>query len=151
MKKYCQFILLAALITLLSTACSIKKEEVLQVHSPDGKIKVSVFQNKGELAYSACKENIEILSPSRLGLKFKDGSVMGDKMKIVKTTTRTFNETWEQLWGEKRLIENRYEELSLTLKEKRGLKRELTMVFRVYNDGFGFRYQIPHRQKSIHS
>jgi alpha-glucosidase len=147
MKKYRQFIFLTALITMLLSACSNEKEEIRQVHSPDGKIKVAIFLNKGQLAYSAQKENVEIISFSKLGFKFKDGTVLGDKMKVVKTEARTFNETWEQPWGEKRLIENRFEEMTLFLQEKRGQKRELTMVFRVYNDGFGFRYQIPQQEK----
>jgi alpha-glucosidase len=147
MKKFCQNIFLAALLALLLGACSKEMEEVLQVHSPDGKIKVSVFLNKGELTYSANKEKTKIISPSKLGFKFKDGTVLGNKMKVVKTEARTFNETWEQPWGEKRLIENRFEELTLFMKEKRGLKRELSMVFRVYNDGLGFRYQIPKQEK----
>jgi alpha-glucosidase len=143
MKKYYQFILLSALVVFLSGACSIEKKEISEVHSPDGKIKISIYLNNGELTYSAKKENVEIISPSKLGFKFKDGSVLGDNMKVEKTENRTFNETWEQPWGEKRLIENRFEELTLFMKEKRGLKRELNMVFRVYNDGFGFRYLIP--------
>ena len=147
MKSICLNIFLAALMVSLLGACSNAKEEVRQVHSPDGKIKVSVFLNKGELAYSACKENVEIISLSKLGFKLKDGTVLGNKMEVLKTETRTFNETWEQPWGEKRLIENRFEELTLFLKEKRGLNRELTMVFRVYNDGLAFRYLIPKQAK----
>ena len=61
MKKICLNIFLAALMVSFLGACSNAKEEVRQVHSPDGKIKVSVFLNKGELAYSACKENVEII------------------------------------------------------------------------------------------
>lgn len=147
MRKYRQFILLAAFVVLLLSACSNEKKEVLQVHSPDGKIIVSIFLKNGELNYSANKENMVMIAPSKLGFKFKDGTVLGNKLKVVKTIPLFFNETWEQPWGEKRLIENRYDEMTVILKEKSGLKRDLNMIFRVYNDGFGFRYQIPEQAK----
>lgn len=147
MKNIRRLIILFTLGTFLTSACSREKEITSQVQSPDGEIKISVFLDHGQLFYSASKENVEIISPSRLGFKFKDGTTLGDKMKIISGKTNSFNETWEQPWGEKRLIENRYEELTLTLVEKNGKKRNLNLLFKVYNDGFGFRYQIPQQAK----
>jgi alpha-glucosidase len=147
MKNTHRLILLIALVAILAGACSGKKEVPCQVLSPDGKIKVSVFLNKGQLCYSASKEDAEIILPSKLGFRFKDGTTLGNNMKIVSTQKQTFNETWEQPWGEKRLIENRYEELTLSLTEKSGKKRNLNLIFKVYNDGFGFRYQLPEQAK----
>jgi alpha-glucosidase len=147
MKNTRRLILLIALVAILAGACSGKKEVPCQVQSPDGKIKVSVFLDQGQLCYSASKEDAEIISPSKLGFRFKDGTTLGNNMKIVSAQKQTFNETWEQPWGEKRLIENRYEELALTLTEKGGKKRNLNVIFKVYNDGFGFRYQLPEQAK----
>jgi len=147
MKKLRRFILLTALIAFLASACNNKKEVIHQVQSPDGKIKVSVFLKSGQLLYSANKESIELISSSKLGFILKDGTTLGNNMKIVSAEKNTFNETWEQPWGEKRLIENRYEELMLSLIEKDGKRRNLNVVFRVFNDGIGFRYQIPEQAK----
>jgi alpha-glucosidase len=120
------------------------------VASPDGKIIVSVETRKGKAYYSAKKENRILIGKSRLGFRLEGMPDLGDHLGITGSESRFFNETWEQPWGEKRLIENKYDELTVHLKEKKHLRREFNLVFRVYNDGFGFRYEIP-RQTSIDS
>ena len=62
-------------------------------------------------------------------------------------STRSFDETWEQPWGEYRPIRNRYNELTVSFDEKNWDKRRMTVVFRVYDDGVGFRYEIPKQAK----
>ena len=46
-------------------------------------------------------------------------------------------------WGEQLNVENNYNELKVELEESSELKRKLNIVFRVYNDGIGFRYEFP--------
>ncbi len=55
----------------------------------------------------------------------------------------SLSEKWEQPWGEKREIENVYNELRVTLRQQDEMARELVIVFRVYDDGIGFRYEWP--------
>src|SRR5919107_1864294 len=57
--------------------------------------------------------------------------------------SRDFDERWEQPWGEWRHVRNHYRELRLELQEKTKLKRRMTVVFRLYDDGIGFRYELP--------
>ena len=68
------------------------------------------------------------------------------RLRLAASATRAVDETWEQVWGEERFIRNRYRELAVTLaREERagGGVRRLGIVFRVYDDGLGFRYQLP--------
>jgi alpha-glucosidase len=118
--------------------------------SPDGNIVVLLETRKGKVYYSVKKGGKDCIGKSRLGFRFQNMPDLGDHVKITGSESRFFNETWEQPWGEKRLIENKYDELTVHLKETRNLRRELNLVFRVYNDGFGFRYEIP-RQANIDS
>ena len=57
--------------------------------------------------------------------------------------TRSFDETWEQPWGERRYVRNRYNEMSVRLTEKNPPGRSLVVVFRVFDEGVGFRYEFP--------
>lgn len=144
-------LLIAGIVVSLMFSChsanvSVNKTAV----SPDGNIIISVETRKGKVYYSVKKEDRTLIGKSRLGFRFQDMPDLGDHVAITGSESRFFNETWEQPWGEKRLISNRYDELTIHLKEKRDLKRELNLVFRVYNDGFGFRYEIP-RQANIDS
>ena len=45
-------------------------------------------------------------------------------------------------------IRNRYNELTVSFDEKNWDKRRMTVVFRVYDDGVGFRYEIPQQPKN---
>jgi hypothetical protein len=53
------------------------------------------------------------------------------------------DDTWEQPWGERRFIRNHYNELRVALTETGAPNRRLDMVFRLYDDGLGFRYEVP--------
>jgi alpha-glucosidase len=144
-------LLIAGIVVSILFSCrSANLSENKTAASPDGNITISVETRKGKVYYSVKKGNRTLIGKSRLGFRFQDRPDLGDHVGITGSESRFFNETWEQPWGEKRLIGNRYDELTVHLKEKKGLKRELNLVFRVYNDGFGFRYEIP-QQANIDS
>ncbi|MEZ5149436.1 MAG: glycoside hydrolase family 97 N-terminal domain-containing protein [Bacteroidales bacterium] len=56
------------------------------------------------------------------------------------------NETWEMPWGENRNVINHYHELIINLKESQPPQRKMNLIFRVYNDGIGFRYEFPEQE-----
>jgi alpha-glucosidase len=144
-------LLIAGMAVSMMFSCrSANISENKTVGSPDGNITVAVEARKGKLYYSVRNGDRILIAKSRLGFRFQNMPDLGDHVKITGSESRFFNETWEQPWGEKRLIENKYDELTVRVKEKKDLKRELNVVFRVYNDGFGFRYEIP-RQENIDS
>ena len=68
-----------------------------------------------------------------------------DSFRINNTSTSTFDETWEPVWGENSHIRNRYNELFVEL-EKPSNGRFMNLRFRVYDDGVGFRYEFPSQQ-----
>ena len=57
----------------------------------------------------------------------------------------TQDETWTQPWGECETTRNNYNELTVNFREHTG--RTMQVVFRVFNDGFGFRYILPDYHK----
>ena len=134
-------IILASFVIAFTIGCNTGKNN-LTVSSPNGNIKVKVFEKDGQLQYHVEKQGTAILNNSKLGLRFKNHSPLGEKIKITGTQSQSHNETWEQPWGEKRLIENRYEELAINVKEQNAEGKTMTVRFRVFNDGIGFRYEI---------
>lgn len=112
------------------------------VTSPDGCISLTATVKGGKPSYSVKRGNETIICNSALGFAL-DGSTMCDGFKVVKKTRDRHNETWEQPWGEERYVENKYNELKLFLQESKGQKRLMNIVFRVFNDGIGFRYEFP--------
>jgi alpha-glucosidase len=84
-----------------------------------------------------------VISDSRLGFLFTDAPEMLRNFQAAGQSTRSFDETWEEPWGEYRTIRNRYNELTVSFDEKIWMKRRMTVVFRVFDDGVGFRYELP--------
>ena len=62
---------------------------------------------------------------------------------LASQSTRSFDETWEQPWGESRFVRTHYNELRARFTETINLKRSFDVVFRVFDDGVGFRYEFP--------
>ena len=84
-----------------------------------------------------------VIGKSRLGLRFQDGHHLDGGFVIANSTISSFDETWTQPWGEKKNIHNNYNELRVQLEGTAELKRVMNIVFRVYDDGLGFRYELP--------
>ena len=110
-----------------------------RVTSPDGQISVTVGLKSGKPYYMVNYQNRPIVIPSHLGFLLDDGEV-GKSMRQVGKQTCTKDETWHQPWGEEVEVRNHYKELTLRLQEQSGSKRQMSVVFRVFDDGVGFRY-----------
>ena len=110
-----------------------------RVTSPDGQISVTVGLKSGKPYYMVNYQNRPIVIPSHLGFLLDDGEV-GKSMRQVGKQTCTKDETWHQPWGEEVEVRNHYKELTLRLQAQSGSKRQMSVVFRVFDDGVGFRY-----------
>lgn len=117
------------------------------VLSPNGKISVELHLEKGKIFYSAKKNGKTILNKSQLGFVLKDGN-LDRNFKIRKVKHSTFDENWEQPWGEEITVRNHYNEMVATVEENSKIKKIFLVKFRVFNDGFGFRYEFP-EQKNL--
>ncbi len=117
---------------------------VASVSSPDGRLKIELDLNgEGRLAYRVLRKGQPLVADSRLGFIFADDRQLLRNLKLHAQAARSFDETWEQPWGERRLVRNRYNELRATLVESDRDHRRFDVVFRVYDDGIGFRYEVP--------
>lgn len=115
----------------------------IEVSSPDGTLRVLFSVDKGKPYYQLLRFGQELIGPSRLGLVLKNQRPLSENFAIAATSTSSFDETWTQPWGEKKDIRNHYNELRVTLIETTARPRKMELVFRVYDDGLGFRYEIP--------
>ena len=117
--------------------------------SPNGDIKVEFDDVEGIPQYSITYKGKEVIKPSRLGIELVDDYSLTENFKIKKARKSSFDETWAPVWGENSTIRNQYKELEVQLeqsnpdKPKREGLRYVTIRFRVYNDGVGFRYEFP--------
>jgi alpha-glucosidase len=119
-------------------------ETVAQVQSPDNVLNVAVTLNpEGRPGYTVSRRGKPVIDESRLGFLLTDAPKLERTFKLAASSTRSVDETWEQPWGERRFVRNRFNELRVRLTESSALGRSLDVVFRVYDDGVGFRYEFP--------
>ena len=123
-------------------------DTVASVASPDGALKVELDLNgEGRLAYRVSRAGRPLVADSRLGFLLRNDRQFLRGLKLDAQSARSFDETWEQPWGERRFVRNRYNELRASFVEGDRDHRRLDVVFRVFDDGIGFRYEFPKQPK----
>ena len=118
----------------------------IEQKSPNGNIVLNVELNaKGTPEYQVTYKGRPVIKPSTLGIELAEENSLMDQFRINKTSTSSFDETWQPIWGETHDILNRYNELLLEM-EKPSNGRYMNLRFRVYDDGIGFRYEFPQQK-----
>ena len=116
------------------------------VTSPDGNLRVNfALTEQGVPTYQIDYKGKAVVKQSRLGIELNEENSLMDQFRINRTSTSTFDETWQPVWGEEKEIRNHYNELLVEM-EKPSNGRYMNLRFRVYDDGVGFRYEFPQQQ-----
>jgi alpha-glucosidase len=134
-------------LVLLITSQSIMA--LATVSSPDGRIVFSITTDeKSWLVYSIASGDEQVISESRLGLRFREQAGFDSGFEIKSSSLNTLNENWEQPWGERRFVRNHYNELLVQLTDE--TNRRFDLRIRVFNDGAAFRYEVPSQPNYDH-
>lgn len=161
-------LLAPAVLLALAAACTNVPEvpsSKLTLTSPDGRQQMEFYLTSvGEPVYSLSFDGTPVILPSKLGFELR-GSLKADQLeyeangKVLKhdekactsfasgfsienTQTASEDRTWSPVWGEESSIRENYNELSVDLIQD-GSQRRMTLRFRLFDDGLGFRYEFP--------
>jgi alpha-glucosidase len=125
------------------TAAAAIAQDTLSVSSPDGRNKVGVAVHDGKLYYILSRDGRPLLEPSMLGFEFRGGPTLRDGLRITGSARATFDQTWTQPWGEVSHVRDHHNELKVSVAETAAPGRKFDFVVRAFNDGIGFRYELP--------
>ena len=164
--------LLTAIATaLLLAACATDPGPVTDVQtlaSPSGNMEMTFHLTAdGTPQYALNYGEQKVILPSDLGFQMRgvlkaqklvynaDGTISKDDRQpeysfhdgfaVESVETASFDETWKPVWGEESEIRNNYNELLVNLVQTSSEKK-MSIRFRLYDDGLGFRYEFPYQK-----
>ena len=117
-------------------------QEELRVASPDGRNEVRVAAREGVLTYAVRRSGDDVLMPSRLGFAFRGGDSLRAGLRITGSSRNAVDQTWTQPWGEVARVRDHHNELRVQVAEQGGRGRRFDVVFRAFDDGVAFRYEL---------
>ncbi|MEI5674152.1 MULTISPECIES: glycoside hydrolase family 97 catalytic domain-containing protein [unclassified Nocardioides] len=114
------------------------------VASPDGTLRATVGVVGGRLTYEVVRDGTTtVVAPSGLGFTLRQPALdLRTGLTVTSVERKEIDETWTPAWGTASRVRNHANELTVhTRHEASGAL--LDVVFRVFDDGVGFRYHFP--------
>lgn len=135
------------LIFMMMLVSALGVSAVSRITSPSGELLLNVdIDADGSLCYSLDYKGSSLVKESRLGL-VSDEADFTHGFKIAGTDTLSVDRTWKPIWGEYETVRDNFRELAVILKAEKP-DREMTVRFRLFDDGLGFRYEFPAQRGS---
>ena len=142
-------------IIILLSGILIFAQAKTNVKSPNKNIQLNFWLNdKGEPVYEVAYKNKKIILPSAMGFELKQTmsnealpALKGNLM--IMASTQTASDTkWKSVWGDVKEIRDNYSQLTVNLSQKGNNAILFNIIFKVFDDGVGFRYEFP-KQKNL--
>ncbi|ODB33435.1 alpha-glucosidase [Pseudoalteromonas sp. BMB] len=118
----------------------------LAVSSPDGKITFTLSDENSQPTYHVSFNDKTIIQPSKLGFDFATAASMRDGLSITTHQRNSVDSSWQQPWGEARVIQDKHNELAVTFAKQTDKSPQYTVRVKVFDDGVGFRYEVAQNQ-----
>lgn len=116
-------------------------QKILPIFSPNQQLTLQVNRSlDGRLTYQVQYKSKEIVGQSSLGFVLKKPAVSLQNFTMLGVDTSSHNSDWSPVYGEEREIRNQYKELIV---HGQSAEIRVDFIFRVFNDGIGFRYHFP--------
>ena len=123
------------------------QKDFIQVESPNEEIKVQIRKQKNNFIYNVNFKGKRIILNSKIGLMFKNGFEFPSYHNVKEIEKEFHKDTWELPWGEKKIVKDTYNEIIISFINTNNLEAG-KMLFRAYDDGIAFRYQMNDNNKN---
>lgn len=137
---------LSILALILSCTVRIAAQQNFETKSPDSKVKITVNFARNEeqstLTYQVTYLDKVVIEKSMLGIN--SGNANWERqMNAAVFSTRSVNQKWKPVYGEKSEYTDHFNETVISLKKNPTDRSELRIIVRAYNEGIAFRYYLP--------
>ncbi|HTI58601.1 glycoside hydrolase family 97 protein [Mucilaginibacter sp.] len=115
----------------------------VSVTSPDKNIVFRLEAGQDGLVYRVSYKGKVLIDNSRLSISFKNGGEFGKNVTLGKPVFQKMEETYDLIIGRSSHVHSLSNDVMIPLTEAGGLKRQLNIEIRIFNDGAAFRYVMP--------
>ncbi|MBK8788458.1 MAG: glycoside hydrolase family 97 protein [Chitinophagaceae bacterium] len=148
---------IAFAVIFLSAAAFSLAQTKTTVKSPNKNIELNFWLNdKGAPMYSVSYKSREVLLPSAMGFELKQTMsnealpALKDNLVVTSSTQTSSNTKWKPVWGDVKEISDNYSQLKVSLSQKGDKAISFNIIFKVFDDGVGFRYEFPEQKNLAH-
>ncbi len=146
----------ATFLFILCCFFSFAQEKTI-VPSPNRNILLSFWINEsGTAMYEITYKNSPVILASSLGLELKETMSnavlppLTKNLQMVSKEQNSSNTTWKPVWGDVKEIRDNYNQLSVNLEQKKEKAIGFKIIFKVFDDAVGFRYEFPPQKNLQH-
>ncbi len=133
--------IITVVIILVNCLQALAKGTSERLASPNKEIGINIEVQEGTPVYSVWFNQHQIIRTSSLGFELE--SPFNGGFDFISKKNEKINRSWKPLYGEYDKINDKYNSLTINLKEINKPNRLLNIEFRAYNEGFAFRYVFP--------
>ncbi|MCD6598051.1 MAG: glycoside hydrolase family 97 catalytic domain-containing protein [Bacteroidales bacterium] len=114
--------------------------------SPDKQVILSFMINEGVPEYNLTYNDVLIMDNSSMGIALEDSSFKTIFI-LKEIRKRVIDTIWKPVLGKVSKIRNHYNQWTILLEEEKESKRQMEIIFRVYNNGVALRYNFPQQDQ----
>ena len=127
-------------LVFITFGCTLQKD-LIHFESPNKEIAVQFKKQNNDFFYNVLFKGKKVLFNSKVGIAFKSGMAFPINHDVIRVERKFHDNAWELPWGEKRIIQDVYNEIIIFFENGKDLETG-KIIFRVYNDGIAFRYNM---------
>jgi len=111
------------------------------ISSPDGKIRMKVYEKSGNVCYSVSYIDKPIVLESLLGIN--GSGEWKNNLSVSGSVDTSVDTTWKPIYGERNTVRDHFNQSEIDLTQSNNARRILKIIVRAYNEGIAFRYFFP--------
>ena len=109
---------------------------------------VTNLKSDGQFIYSVYYKNKTVIANSSIGIELIKPQIELNVFDLLSVDSSKVDLSWDPIWGEQKTIHNKYKEYVFHLTDQKTKAYFLNIIFRLFEDGVGFRYEFP-TQKNL--
>ncbi len=148
---------LTALVVMLCYCFASFAQTKTTIESPNKNVKLEFWINeKGSPTYSLFYKGKNVIQPSTISFVLKENvsdaplPSLHENLKLINSSQTTVKNKWKPVWGEVKEIQDNYTQLKVTVSQQNDKPILMDIVFKVFDDGIGFRYEFPTQKNLQH-